>query len=182
LPGAIHETSLEIGEVELGKAGTIGFIHGRLKVGHPMSPPLIRAVKKRIPAGAIAFVDCPPGTACPAVTAITGCDYAILVTEPTPFGLHDLTLAVATVRVLGVPFGVVVNRMGIGDSRVHHYCAEQQIPVLLEIPDDRRIAEGYARGHMIPESAPELRTRFMNLLETVTETGPAPNSKGACRT
>jgi MinD superfamily P-loop ATPase len=89
----------------------------------------------------------------------------VLVTEPTPFGLHDLRLAVEVVREVGIPFGVVINRAGSGDGRVHVYCREQDIPVLLEIPDDRRIAEAYSRGELIVEALPEYRRLFQSLLE-----------------
>jgi MinD superfamily P-loop ATPase len=99
------------------------------------------------------------------VAALRGADFVVLVTEPTPFGLHDLGLAVDMVRDLGIPFGVVVNRAGIGDERVHAYCREEKIPVLLEIPDDRRIAEACSRGRLIVEALPEYRGHFESLLE-----------------
>ena len=89
----------------------------------------------------------------------------MLVTEPTPFGLHDLKLAVDMVRELGMPFGVVINRVGVGDDRVHVYCGEESIPILLEIPDDRRIAEAYSRGELIVDALPEYRALFEGLLE-----------------
>ena len=99
------------------------------------------------------------------MAAVRGCDVAALVTEPTPFGLHDLTLAVAAVRKLGVPFGVIVNRAGCGDGRVHEYCAAEGIPVLLEVQNERGIAEAYARGETLVTARPELRPRFVALLD-----------------
>jgi MinD superfamily P-loop ATPase len=133
-----------------------------------MAPPLIREVKARLQNGLPAILDAPPGTSCPVIVTIRGADFVMLVTEPTPFGLHDLTLAVDMVRELGIPFGVVVNRMGVGDDRVHAYCSAQNIPVLLEIPDDRRIAEAYSRGELIVDALPEYRGLFEGLLKKVT--------------
>jgi MinD superfamily P-loop ATPase len=102
------------------------------------------------------------------VATLRGVDYVLLVTEPTPFGLHDLKLAVDTARELRLPFGVVINRVGIGDEQVHRYCAQEHIPVLLEIPDDRRIAEAYSRGQLIVEALPEYRAHFERLWQAIT--------------
>ena len=162
---AIREVDKRMGVVETAQADNITLIQGRLDVGVAMAPPLIRAVKARLENGGPAILDAPPGTSCPVIATIRGADFVVLVTEPTPFGLHDLKLAVDMVRGLGIPFGVVVNRVGIGDDRVHVYCGEQNIPVLLEIPDDRRIAEAYSRGELIVESLPEYRGLFLSLIE-----------------
>jgi len=162
---AIREVDKRMGVVETAQADNITLIQGRLDVGVAMAPPLIRAVKARLENGGPAILDAPPGTSCPVIATIRGADFVVLVTEPTPFGLHDLKLAVDMVRELGIPFGVVVNRVGIGDDRVHVYCGEQNIPVLLEIPDDRRIAEAYSRGELIVESLPEYRGLFLSLIE-----------------
>ena len=124
---------------------------------------MIRAVKDRLPDGRKAILDAPPGTSCPVVAAVRGADRVLLVTEPTPFGLHDLRLAVDLVRELGLPFSIVVNRIGTGDNRVQEYCAGEKIPVVLEIPDDRRIAEAYSRGRLIAETLPEYRALFESL-------------------
>ena len=175
--GAITETTREVGVVETGRAGSIEFIHGRLRVGEAMSPPLIRAVKRHAGNDAVTLIDAPPGTSCPVIAALRGSDYVVLVTEPTPFGLHDLTLAVETVRKLGIPFGVVINRADVGDARVRDYCAAEKIAVLLEIPDDRRIAEAYSRGQAIVEALPEMRDCFVLLMERVRKScapGGAP--------
>jgi MinD superfamily P-loop ATPase len=162
---AIREAGRRIGVVSSLASGPITLIQGRLDVGVAMVPPLIRAVKARITSGSPAILDAPPGTSCPVIVTLRGADGVILVTEPTPFGLHDLTLAVDMVRELGLPFGVVVNRVGVGDGRVHEYCRAQNIPILLEIPDDRRIAEAYSRGALVVEALPEYRGRFVRLFE-----------------
>ncbi len=162
---AIHEVNKRIGVVETLQAGNITLIQGRLDVGSAMAPPLIREVKARLQKGLPAILDAPPGTSCPVIATLRETDFVVLVTEPTPFGLHDLKLAADMVRELGIPFGVVVNRVGVGDERVHVYCKEQKIPLMLEIPDDRRIAEAYSRGELIVESLPEYRGLFLNLIE-----------------
>jgi MinD superfamily P-loop ATPase len=173
--GAIREIERDIGAVEIGSRGPVEFVGGRLNVGQAMSPPLIRAVKQyaadREDSGAMVVVDCPPGTSCPVITAVRDCDCAVLVTEPTPFGLHDLKLAVETLRRIQVPFGVVINRADAGDARVTEYCGSEGIPVLLEIPDDRRIAEAYSRGYVIVDALPEYRQRFARLAARLRETG-----------
>jgi len=164
---AIHEIDRRIGVVETMQAGNITLIQGRLDIGIAMAPPLIRAVKTRLRNGTPAILDAPPGTSCAVITTLRDTDFVILVTEPTPFGLYDLKLAVDMVRTLKIPFGVVVNRMGIGDRRVHDYCRKEQIPILLEIPDDRRIAEAYSRGDLIVEALPEYRRLFVQLFEKI---------------
>jgi MinD superfamily P-loop ATPase len=158
--GAISEELRPIGVIEEGTAGSIRFQQGRLNVGESTPVPLIRTLKKRVQAGGTAILDCAPGTSCPVVSAIRGSDYVVLVTEPTPFGLNDLRLAVETVRALAVPFGVVINRADTGDDGVHCYCVEQDIPVLLELPDERRVAELYSRGVPAVEALPHMRILF----------------------
>jgi MinD superfamily P-loop ATPase len=165
--GAIAEVGREIGVVEAGARDGIEFVHGRLHVGQAMSPPLIRAVKRHGSAEGLTIIDCPPGTSCPVVAAVRGSDFVLLVTEPTPFGLNDLKLAVETIRQLGIDFGVLVNRSDSGDSRVAEYCRSEAISILLEIPDDRRIAEAYSRGEMIAEVIPGMKPRFRQLHEAI---------------
>jgi MinD superfamily P-loop ATPase len=167
--GAIREVERGIGVVETGSRGPVWFVQGRLNVGQPSSPPLIRAVKKHASREGAAIVDCPPGTSCPVVAALRGSDFVLLVTEPTPFGLHDLTLAVETVRKLKLPFGAVVNRSDAGDGRVIDYCRREGIPVLLELPDDRRVAEAYSRGEAMVEALPEYRRAFEGLWAQIPE-------------
>jgi len=166
--GAITEVDREIGVVEVGTCDGIGFAQGRLNIGHPMSPPLIRAVKKHASDEGLTVIDCPPGTSCPVIAAVRGTDFVLLVTEPTPFGLHDLKLAVETVRELGLRFGVVINRADIGDGRVSDFCRTEDIPILLEIPEDRRIAEAYSRGESILNTLSSIRPAFAALCAEVT--------------
>ncbi len=165
----ISQRQREIGMLEFGSVSGISFAHGRLNVGEPMSPPLIRAVKKRLDPDRIVIVDAPPGSSCPVIEAVKGSDFIILVTEPTPFGLHDLKLAVEVVRELKIKFGVVINRSDIGDERVRRYCEVEQIPVLMEIPNDRKIAEAYSIGKPMVEVYPEYRQRFQSLFETIKQ-------------
>ena len=164
---AIREIDKRIGVVETIQADNITLIQGRLDVGVATAPPLIRAVKARSGDDTPVILDAPPGTSCPVIAAIRGANFIVLVTEPTPFGLHDLKLAVDMVRQLNIPFGVVVNRMGIGDDRVHDFCKEHDIAILLEIPDDRRIAEAYSRGELIVEALPEYVGKFQQFAQAV---------------
>lgn len=166
--GAIREDPRAIGVAETGRAGSVAFAQGRLNVGEPMAPPLIRAVKARRIPDAIALYDSPPGTSCPVVATVRGADFVVLVTEPTPFGLHDLSLAVATFRPLGRPLGVVVNRAD-EDRRVQDYCRAENLPVLAELPDDRRVAETYARGELLFDRLPDWRGRFEDLRTRIEE-------------
>lgn len=161
---AIREISHRIGVIRTLRVDNITLIQGCLDIGVAMAPPLIRSVKARLQNGVTTILDAPPGTSCPVITTLQGADYVLLVTEPTPFGLNDLKLAVEMVRELRLPFGVVVNRVGIGDDRVHLFCGRENIPILLEIPDDRRIAESYSRGDIIIEVLPEYRSRFNILI------------------
>lgn len=165
--GAIREVHRPTGRVELGRAGDVRFVQGILDVGNAMSPPVIRAVKAAAPAADLVVVDAPPGTSCPAVESIRHSDYVVLVTEPTPFGLHDLKLAVEMVRVLDLPHGLVVNRADGRDSDTHRWSREEGIPILVEMPDDRRIAEAYSRGEMVCEALPEYLQVFPRLLARV---------------
>ena len=167
--GAIREVSRELGVIERGNAGDVQFIQGRLRVGEAMSPPLIKAVKKYIDTDKIAILDAPPGASCPVITTTMGSDFIMLVTEPTPFGLHDLKIAVQAISVMEIPFGVVLNRSDIGDRTVHEFCDSKGIPLLMEIPHDRNIAEGYARGDLLIESDPTYRERFLELMTTIEQ-------------
>jgi len=166
---AIHEENRPIGDLIFGHRDGVTFVQGRLQIGQAMSPPLIRAVKKAADSDALCIIDSPPGTTCPVITAIRDSDYVVLVTEPTPFGLHDLRLAVETCRALGLPCGVVINRCDSGDERVTAYCRDEAIPVLLEIPDDRRIAEAYSRGTPAVDVLPELRREFQRLMKNIRD-------------
>ncbi|MEN6360680.1 MAG: ATP-binding protein [Smithella sp.] len=167
-PKAISEVGRRVGVVETRRSEYITLIGGRLDVGVAMAPPLIRAVKERLQKNLPAILDAPPGTSCPVIAAIRDTDMVLLVTEPTPFGLNDLSLAVDMVRELKIPFGVIVNRMGSGDDRIHAYCAKENIPLLLEIPDDRKIAESYSRGILMVDALPEYQNLFQSLIAKVT--------------
>jgi MinD superfamily P-loop ATPase len=156
-----------VGELETGTAAGFRFVQGRLRVGEAHVPPLIKRVKKESDGAELVIVDSPPGTSCSAIAAMTDSDYVILVTEPTPFGLNDLRLAVETVREMGIPFGVVVNRVGAGDDRVHRYCEQEDISVLLDIPDERRVAVAYSEGVMAVDAIPEMRSMFTRLYRDV---------------
>jgi MinD superfamily P-loop ATPase len=162
--GAISEVERPIGVVEIGRAGNLEFVQGRLNISEVLTPPLIRAVKRYIQIERLTIIDCPPGTSCPMIAAVRNSNMALLVTEPTPFGLHDLKLAVETVRKLKIPMAVVVNRVGLGDNNVQTFCHNQQIPILLEIPEDRRIAEACSKGNLIVEALPEYLNLFESLL------------------
>jgi len=167
--GAITEQERIIGKLETGKAGGIAFAQGLLHVGEPMSPPLIKAVKKKAIPDGVVLMDAPPGTSCPVVSTVRDSDYVLLVTEPTPFGLNDLKLAVDMIRELGLRHGVVINRANIGDRRVHDYCEAARIPILTEIPDDRRVAEAYSRGLPGLMLIPEWRTLFFELWKNIED-------------
>jgi MinD superfamily P-loop ATPase len=163
---AITEEGREVGVVEEGLAGEIRFVHGRLAIGEAMPVPVTRAVKAQADAAAAVIIDAPPGNSCPVVEAVKGSDFCLLVTEPTPFGLHDLALAVELTKRLGVPCGVVINRDGSGDGQIEEYCAEEDVPILLRIPLDRRIAELYCRGTTLVAGMPGWRRTFLELWES----------------
>ena len=166
-PKAITEHPRRIGVVETSQADNITLVTGRLDVGVALAPPLIKEVRKAIPAGHDVILDAPPGTSCPVIAAIRETDIVLLVTEPTPFGLNDLVLAVDMVRALGLPFGVIVNRMGSGDRRIQEFCEKENIAILLTIPDDRRIAENYSRGILMVDALPEYGDVFRELLRKI---------------
>jgi MinD superfamily P-loop ATPase len=134
-----------------------------------MSPPLIRAVRTFIRPEKLNIIDAPPGTSCPVIAAMKDADFVLLVTEPTPFGLYDLKLAVGAVKLLDIPSGLVINRADIGDNRVQAYAKEIGLPVLMEIPFDRRIAAAYSKGEMIIEAIPEFKEKFYNLYNNIID-------------
>ena len=164
---AIKEKGQKIGVIEYGSENNLQFIHGKLDIGQAMSPPIIREVKKHINAAQTIIIDVPPGTSCPVIEAVKGSDVSLLVTEPTPFGLNDLRLAVETLRILKIPFGVVVNRADIGDRQVQNYCLKENIPVLMTIPMDKNIAVAYSEGKTIIETQPSYKQKFLELFKKI---------------
>jgi MinD superfamily P-loop ATPase len=162
--GAIRESSRTTGQLQIGRAGGGICVQGLLNIGEAMSPPVIRAVKASAPEADLVVLDSPPGTSCPVIESVRDADFVLLVTEPTPFGLNDLRLAVEVIRTLGLPFAVAVNRAGMGDDRTQQYCAREGIEILVEIPDDRRVAEAYSRGEMACDALPEQRLLYTDLL------------------
>jgi MinD superfamily P-loop ATPase len=147
--------------------GGVEYLQGLLNIGEAMSPPVIRALKAAAPLAELVIVDAPPGTSCPVVEAVKGCDKVLLVTEPTPFGLHDLELAVNTIGELGIGCEVVVNRAGANGEATRELCRTWGIEIATELPDRRSIAEAYSRGEMAVDADPEFRDRFLTLLRRV---------------
>jgi MinD superfamily P-loop ATPase len=164
---AITETGRELGVIEKGHRNGIEFVHGKLRVGEAMSPPLIKKVREYTRPETLTIIDAPPGTSCPVIASMKGAAFVLLVTEPTPFGLHDLKLAVGAVNILGIPCGLVINRSDMGDDQVSLYAEQEGIPVLMEIPFDRQIAEAYSRGEMIVEAMPEWKEKFIELYHRI---------------
>ena len=166
---AIREEGRELGIIEVGHRNGLEFVHGKLRIGEAMSPPLIRKVRAFTQENKITIIDAPPGTSCPVIAAMRDTDFVLLVTEPTPFGLYDLKLAVGAVRILGIPCGLVINRSDMGDDKVKAYAEAEALPILMEIPFDRRIAEAYSRGELLTETMPEWKEKFLELYERIKE-------------
>ena len=166
--GAITETPRAVGVVETGRCGTLQFVQGCLNVGEASSPPVIRAVKQAAPDADLLLYDAPPGTACPMMETVRGSDYVVLVTEPTPFGLHDLRLTLDVVQLLNIDCGVVINRALCGNKETRQFCQQARIPILAEIPEVLAIAEAYAEGKLAVEAVPGVRRLFAKLLLELT--------------
>lgn len=166
---AIAEINKEIGYIDIGDSGGISFIQGTLNIGEAMPTPLIKAVKRNLDPSKIVIIDSPPGTSCPVVESVRGSDFCILVTEPTPFGLNDLILAVDLLRELNIPFGAVINKADIGSDEVENYCKSEGIPILMKIPFKREIAEAYSKGIPLVEAFPDYRENFKNLFNTIKQ-------------
>jgi MinD superfamily P-loop ATPase len=156
---AVTEARRPIGMVHAGPARFVDLVYGELAPRETQAPTVIRAVKAR--AGrAVSIIDAPPGTSCAMVEAVRDCDAALLVTEPTPFGLSDLQMAVEVLCELEIPFGVVINRDGLGDGAVEQWCGDRGIPVVARIPHDLRVARACAHGQLAVAEAPDLRPHF----------------------
>ena len=173
---AITEIAIPIGTITTGVTNNISFIQGRLDIGKAMSPPIIRAVKNKIKDDQLAIIDCPPGASCPMISTVSDADYIILVTEPTPFGLNDLVIAVETVRNLQRPFAVVINRADAGDDCIIHYCEKENIRILLQIPNKKSAANLSANGYSILSVFPKLKQQLNTML---TEIKTELNANGA---
>ena len=165
--GAITEKPRQIGTIIVAESHGMSLVYGELNVGEALTVPVISAVKEQAEDDVLVILDAAPGAACPLVETVHGVDFCLMVTEPTPFGLHDLQVATEVVKQLGVPLGVVVNFAGVGDRGVYRFCEREGIPVIMEIPYDRRIAELYSRGIPFTAEMTEWRGRFRELLETV---------------
>jgi MinD superfamily P-loop ATPase len=163
---AITEIPNRLGILEGGLSQEgIRFGHGILNIGEPMAVPVISKLKKwqDLMDAEVVLIDSPPGASCPVVESLRGADYIILVTEPTPFGLHDLQQAYKVTQELGIPAGVIINRAGIGDTGVEQYCEEVGLKILIQIPLEREIGQGIAQGKSLLEIKPEYENRFLQL-------------------
>jgi MinD superfamily P-loop ATPase len=166
---AITEIDREMGIFEAGTRNGVAFAYGRLFVGQVMAVPAIERVRAAVQPDKVNIIDAPPGTSCPVISSVKDTDFLILVTEPTPFGLNDLKLAVGMVKILAIPHGIVINRSDLGDDKVKEYAKEENIPILMEIPFDRQIAETYSKGKLLVEELPEWKERFIHLYEDVVK-------------
>lgn len=164
---AITEEKRRIGTLKLGSAGNLELVYGELEIGEPMAVPVIKEVKRRIVRTKNVILDSPPGASCPVIETVRGSDFCVLVTEPTPFGLHDLKITVQVLEDMAIPLGVVVNRADIGDKKVYEYCEEKKIPILLEIPFQRKIAELYSRGVPFSVEMPEWKEKLQTLFNDI---------------
>ena len=160
---AVSEVGRPLGVIRTGNRNGLAFADAELNVGVAFAPPLIRRVRSEALPDRKVIIDAPPGTSCPVIAAVKGTDFVLMVTEPTPFGLSDLKLAAEVVRILDIPCGLVVNRSGQRYEDVHAFAEEKAIPILMEIPFDRKIAEAYSRGELLVDAMPEWRERFLDL-------------------
>jgi len=170
---ALSPGKRELGEIRWGTAGSAGFLMGVSRVGEAMSPPLMRAVKRKLqtilqaqPADVV--IDAPPGVSCPAVNAVMDADVIALVTEPTPFGLYDLKLAYEAFLPLGKPMGIVINRAGMGEDKVYGFCRSRNLPIWTEIPYDREIAAAYSQSRIVADVSAHLKARFIELADKIS--------------
>ncbi len=166
---AISEIDREMGVFEAGSRNGITFAHGRLFVGQVMAVPVIERVRAAVQPNKVTIIDAPPGTSCPVISSVKNTNFLILVTEPTPFGLNDLKLAVGMVKILNIPHGIVINRSDLGDEMVKKYAGEENIPILMEIPFERQIAETYSQGKLLVEELPEWKERFIQLYKDIVK-------------
>jgi MinD superfamily P-loop ATPase len=166
---AIIERARTVGVIKSSQVGDVNLAYGELNVGEPMAVPIIKAVKEHIMNDEVNILDAPPGTSCTLIETVQESDYVVLVTEPTPFGLHDLMMTVDVVERLGVPYGVVINRSTIGNEDTAKFLTEKKITILMEIPFDRHIAELYSKGIPFVDELPEYRTKFQEMMKQIEE-------------
>ncbi|MGA9099145.1 MAG: ATP-binding protein [Methanotrichaceae archaeon] len=165
---AISEDTRSIGEIFRAKSGGTDLIWGELNLGEARTTPLIRAVKEKA-RGDLIVVNSPPGTSCSMVEAVRGSDFCLLVTEPTPFGLYDLDIALKVLEMMKIPQGILANKSGLGDEGVYDYAKKMKIPILMEIPMSRKIAGLYSRGIIFVLEMPQWRERFIKLFKDISE-------------
>lgn len=175
---AISPGKREIGTVEQGRSGKINLLTGRLRIGEAMSPPLIKHLNSLIPDSYdFIIADAPPGASCPMVACVRDADFVVLVTEPTPFGLSDLSIALEAVRNMNLPCGLVINRSMHGNRSANDFAERNSLQILLEIPDDRAIAEGYSKGALLTEIRPDFKAEFIAMIDKIKETVSAAGVK-----
>jgi MinD superfamily P-loop ATPase len=162
---AIREIPHRIGEIEVIRKDNILLAQGRLDIGAVLAPTIIRSLKEESGSSGLVILDAPPGTSCPVIETLRESDFVILVTESTPFGLNDLKLAVGAVREMDLPFGVIINRTHTGYNCINNYCRREKINILAEIPEDRKIAEAYAKGVPLIDAMPGYRLVFEKILQ-----------------
>ncbi len=166
--GTVREKDVVVGEIRKGPAKpNIDFSMGDLKPGSMRTTSVQNALDKLITKDGLVIIDSPPGTSCAMVFAVKDCDYCILVTEPTPYGLNDLELSVGVLEKLNKPFGVIINRDGIGDNKVEEYCNKNYIQILAKIPNDREIAKYYSRGDSLIDYDSSWKKKFENILKGI---------------
>ncbi|MCK5128297.1 MAG: ATP-binding protein [Clostridiales bacterium] len=165
---AISEVDMQIGKLKRSTTDGITLIQGELDVGRAMSPPVIRAVKKHIKSKIINIIDCPPGNACPLVTAVSNADYVILVTEDSLFGLNDLLISIDTIKKMNIPMGVIVNRCGISEKSITEHLRKKKIDILLEIPENIGIAKAYSNGGSILSVVPSLKNQLVQIIAEIS--------------
>ncbi|WGI17479.1 ATP-binding protein [Methanonatronarchaeum sp. AMET-Sl] len=166
---AVKEKKRPLGKIEKG-TNQMGFYHGKLKTGELLSPRIIEAVKQKTKPNKTTIIDAPPGNACPTIAAIEGTDYCILVAEPTPFGLSDLKNSIKMLKQQKTPYGVVINKEGIGNNELESYCKQNNIPILMKIPNDRKIAKLYSEGIPFTDKKPEMKKQFKKLYKQIQDT------------
>ncbi|MDP8315372.1 MAG: ATP-binding protein [Candidatus Celaenobacter antarcticus] len=168
---ALPMKSYEVGKITEFEQHNLHFVEGKLNVGEEQAVPVIKEtinfVMNKFSPDILRIFDAPPGTSCPVIEATKDADYIILITEPTPFGLHDLKLAVEVMRELKKDFGVVINRYGIGNNDVIDYCTNERIPLLGKIPNMKKAAEAYAKGELLCESIPEIKVAMQRIIKNL---------------